>query len=239
MLRTDYTDNQLGQKSIFFSYLQGLKNSYPATPLGKQALRYMIIWKMLERSDVAVVNLSQGALTVRTGEEKKWVMADLAHAYARLGQLSNAKGILQGIRNQFGDDKTLITLIDQDLTMDTVMLAKGIWTPEMDNKSLDQELELPTAFELSNNFPNPFNPSTVINFQLPDAGTQFLVSLKVYDMLGRVVATLVDGMKSAGYYSTTFDASRLASGVYFTRFIATPQDGNKPFTKTMKMLLMK
>jgi len=99
--------------------------------------------------------------------------------------------------------------------------------------------EIPTAFGLSNNFPNPFNPSTIISYQLPETGTQFLVSLKVYDMLGRVVATLVDGMKNAGYYSTTFNASRLASGVYFTRFIATPQDGKQPFTKTMKMLLTK
>jgi hypothetical protein len=57
-------------------------------------------------------------------------------------------------------------------------------------------------------------------------------------MLGREVAVLADGMKEAGYYNATFDASRLASGVYFTRFTATPQDGNQ-FTKTMKMLLTK
>jgi len=156
-----------------------------------------------------------------------------------MGQLSNAKSMLQGIRDQFGDDKALIAQIDQDLSMDAVMLAKGVWTPEIGNKSLAQELELPTEFGLSNNFPNPFNPSTIISYQLPETGTQFLVSLKVYDMLGRVVATLIDGMKNAGYYSTTFDASRLASGVYFTRFIATPQNGKQPFTKTMKMLLTK
>jgi hypothetical protein len=107
-----------------------------------------------------------------------------------------------------------------------------------DESSLTQN-EIPTEFGVSNNYPNPFNPSTVINYQLPDAGTQFFVSLKVYDLLGREVVTLVDGMKEAGYYTATFDASRLASGVYFTRFIATPQNGKQPFTKTMKMLLTK
>jgi hypothetical protein len=236
ILRTDYTDNQLGQKSNFFSYLQGLKNSYPATPLGKQALRYMIIWKILEQSDAAVVNLSQGALTVLTGEEKKWVMADLAHAYARLGQLQNAKGILQGIRDQFGEDKALIALIDQDLSMDAGMLAKGVWTPEVDNKSLEQELELPTEFDLVQNYPNPFNPSTVISYQLSAVSN---VSLKVYDMLGRQVAILVDGQKDAGYHSATFDGSGLSSGVYFVRFTAQPADGSTLFTKTIKMLLTK
>jgi len=78
----------------------------------------------------------------------------------------------------------------------------------------------------------------VLNYQLP-AGAQYIVSLTVYDMLGREVVVLADGMKEAGNYTATFDASRLASGIYFTRFIATPQNGNQPFTKTMKMLLTK
>jgi hypothetical protein len=101
------------------------------------------------------------------------------------------------------------------------------------------KVEVPMEFAISQNYPNPFNPSTVINYQLPDIGTRFIVSLKVYDMLGREVVMLVNGMKEAGYYSTTFDASRLASGIYFARVIALPEDGNKPFTKIVKMLLMK
>ncbi len=73
---------------------------------------------------------------------------------------------------------------------------------------------LPVRVELSQNYPNPFNPTTSINFGLPENGD---VSLKIYDMLGREVAVLFDGVKKQGYHSITFDASALASGVYIYR----------------------
>jgi hypothetical protein len=103
----------------------------------------------------------------------------------------------------------------------------------------EESVPVPTEYGLSQNYPNPFNPTTVISYQLPGVGTRFIVSLKVYDILGREVVTLIDGIKEAGYYSTMFDASRLASGIYFARVIASPENGNKPFTKIVKMLLMK
>ncbi len=70
----------------------------------------------------------------------------------------------------------------------------------------------PVAFELQQNYPNPFNPSTAIVFSVPGKG---LVSLKVYDVLGNEVVTLVNEEKPAGQYSTRFDARNIASGVYF------------------------
>jgi hypothetical protein len=108
-----------------------------------------------------------------------------------------------------------------------------------DNRPLAEEpVSVPTEYGLSQNYPNPFNPSTVISYQLPGVGTRYNVSLKVYDMLGREVVTLVDGMKETGYYSATFDASRLASGIYFARLVAQ-SDNSKPFVQTMKLLLTK
>lgn len=75
------------------------------------------------------------------------------------------------------------------------------------------------SLRLDQNYPNPFNPSTNISFQLPENSA---VSLKVYDMVGREVAVLIDGQKSAGSHTVTFDASALPSGVYFYR-LATEQ----------------
>lgn len=85
-------------------------------------------------------------------------------------------------------------------------------------------------FRLHQNFPNPFNPNTIIRYQIPDAGN---VSLKVFDILGREVETLVNEFKSAGGYEVTFKASQFASGVYFYRL----QTGK--YVQTKKMLLVK
>jgi Secretion system C-terminal sorting domain len=67
---------------------------------------------------------------------------------------------------------------------------------------------------LSQNYPNPFNPSTLIRYQVAHTGS---VRLNVYDVLGREVATLVNDVKPAGFYSATFNGANILSGVYFYR----------------------
>ncbi|MBC8043889.1 MAG: T9SS type A sorting domain-containing protein [Rhizobacter sp.] len=76
---------------------------------------------------------------------------------------------------------------------------------------------IPTAFGLLQNYPNPFNPTTAIQYQLPIPSK---VSLKVFDLLGREVQTLVNDTKPAGYYQANFNASQLASGTYFYKLQA-------------------
>ncbi len=78
-------------------------------------------------------------------------------------------------------------------------------------------LDVPTKYTLSQNYPNPFNPTTMINYQLPKDAH---VTLKVYDILGRIVATLVDGEETTGYHEVSFNGSQFASGVYFYRLDA-------------------
>ncbi len=93
-------------------------------------------------------------------------------------------------------------------------------------------------FGLFFNYPNPFNPSTTINYQLPENG---FVTIKVFDVLGKEIATLVNENKSAGYYKVDFDASRLTSGVYiYTISVNNPSSNSgHGFTQSRKMLLMK
>jgi hypothetical protein len=90
--------------------------------------------------------------------------------------------------------------------------------------------EMPKNFALHQNYPNPFNPKTTIRYDLPSAG---LVSIKVFDILGREVRTLVNEVQNAGFKSVKFDVNGLASGVYFYRLIAGE------FVAARKLLLAK
>ncbi|MCB9207182.1 MAG: T9SS type A sorting domain-containing protein [Ignavibacteriales bacterium] len=96
---------------------------------------------------------------------------------------------------------------------------------------------LPDNYNLSQNYPNPFNPTTKIQYSIPSAGQNDIltnnIKLSVYDALGKEVTTLVNEHKSAGTYEVTFNASQLPSGIYYYELIA----GN--FIQTRKMVLMK
>jgi len=95
--------------------------------------------------------------------------------------------------------------------------------------SVDDNVEKPNRIELSQNFPNPFNPSTVISYTLPEAGS---VSLEVFDMTGRRIAVLAQGNQAAGAYTYDFDASSLSSGVYMYRL----QSAGTVLTRKMTLI---
>ncbi|MEP0861470.1 MAG: T9SS type A sorting domain-containing protein, partial [Ignavibacterium sp.] len=90
--------------------------------------------------------------------------------------------------------------------------------------------EIPATYELAQNYPNPFNPSTKIRYQIPNDG---FVTLKIYDILGAEVSTLVNETKVAGKYEVNFDASSLASGVYIYKLTAGS------FTSSKKLMVIK
>jgi len=91
-------------------------------------------------------------------------------------------------------------------------------------------LSIPKEYKLAQNYPNPFNPSTTIKYSIPSSE---FITLKVFDVLGNEVETLVNEEKSAGSYEVNFNASNLASGIYFY----TLQAGK--FTETKKLILLK
>ena len=96
--------------------------------------------------------------------------------------------------------------------------------------SVQQENRLPGKFVLSQNYPNPFNPTTTITYSLPKSS---FVILKIYNLLGREITTLVNGEKRSGTYKVTWDAQNVPSGVYFYKITAGE------YSNTKKMILLK
>src|SRR5690606_8604547 len=94
----------------------------------------------------------------------------------------------------------------------------------------DDYYTIPEQYYLSQNYPNPFNPETIIKYQIPSAGR---TTLKIYDLLGNDVATLVDEFQSTGRYEIKFNGSSLSSGIYFYRL------QSDSFVETKKMILLK
>ena len=144
--------------------------------------------------------------------------------WTKIGYVSG-KGTTTEINNySFIDDKSI--------TQKTFYRLKQIDFDGTFSYSNEVEVDVnaPLQFSLEQNYPNPFNPSTVISYQLPIAG---LVTLRVFDLLGNEVATLVNEYRTAGSYEVEFNASLLSSGVYFYKL------STGSFTQTKKLILMK
>jgi hypothetical protein len=125
------------------------------------------------------------------------------------------------------------TFIDTKLTAGTYAYRlKQIDNSGMFKYSQESEvtIEVPCVFTLDQNFPNPFNPSTQIDFSIPKSSH---VTLKIYNVLGKEVVTLVEGTRVAGTYTATWNAQSCPSGIYFYRFKAGS------FTETKKLVLLK
>ena len=99
---------------------------------------------------------------------------------------------------------------------------------------------VPSKFEINQNFPNPFNPTTTINYSIPShrSGRLNNVQLKIYDLIGREITTLVNQKQKPGNYSLSFNGSNLSSGVYFY-VLLVEENANILFKETNKMILLK
>jgi hypothetical protein len=151
----------------------------------------------------------------------------------------------------FSVDKMAQVNKEQTLSFQIIDKTGQQWT-----KDIKIIITPPATFELLQNYPNPFNPSTTIEYslptpsgrdlvsnetrdgQLPGTGAKFNVSLKIYDIIGREVVTLVNEQQEPGYYQKTFDAGKLSSGVYVYQLIAADEQNNKNTFKK-KMVLLK
>lgn len=134
--------------------------------------------------------------------------------------------------NQGLSDTTIMSLAVNGKYLFAGTEGSGVWRRSLSELTSVRSLsdELPERFTLSQNFPNPFNPNTMISFQLPVSGK---ILLRVYNQLGQEVASLTDGFRQAGRYKLEWNASGFPSGVYFYRL----QVGS--FAETKKLILLK
>jgi hypothetical protein len=159
-----------------------------------------------------------GALDINTGIATSWNPNPDNYVYALLSYASDvyAGGEFSAIAGTTSSHASLARLTGSGASVTGVGGSSGP--------------SVPGTFALNQNYPNPFNPSTVISFQIPSASR---VTLKVYDLLGREISTLIDGVQTPGSHAVTFNAAKYASGVYFYRL----QAGS--FTAVKKLVLIK
>jgi len=137
-----------------------------------------------------------------------------------------------------GGDSVLVTrLVSYGDTTYALTSGNGIFiftrTPAT---TVEEGRKVLQTFALNQNYPNPFNPSTSISYQIPVISR---ITLKVYDILGRELATVASGIETLGQHQVTWNADRYASGVYFYRLEVTPLEGGKSFVATKKLVLLK
>ncbi len=211
--------------------------------LGSEMSPWSIIWSFEVTDAFVTMNSPNGGEAWSMGSEYIIRWETNITDSVRLDLLQGQQNILS-IDTTFGNPSAFRWLIPTNLTPDTSY--KIIITSVNDPSIIDtsnasfsiippsgietENSEIPEEYHLSQNYPNPFNPSTEIEFKVPEAS---LITLRVFDLLGKEITTLVNEQMQAGVYKVTFEASNLPSGVYFY----TLQANN--YISTNKMVLLK
>lgn len=241
--------------SVYVRPGNGLGNAYPVPSVSLDGQRVVIAWQGIEYAG-AVGTSDINIFATTTDNPNPVHYTDLYYATSGNGGKSfSAPVILEGEKQT----QESYPFLNQILTVESNGIAKLNYlymvdaipgTSLFDDNNLgsndsywsynQKELDIPVSvnestekvvtFKLEQNYPNPFNPSTLINYNIP---TESKVTLKIYDMLGTEVATLVNGLQTAGSHSVKLDASHLSSGLYIYTL------KTNEFTSSKKMMLLK
>jgi hypothetical protein len=147
----------------------------------------------------------------------------------KIGLQSLKPGGTESATFQFSVDKDAPAKKTEALTFLVVNNAGGQWT-----KTIKVRVAVPTQFRLFQNFPNPFNPTTAIAYEIAEDAR---VTLSVYNILGQEVAKIFDSQRSAGYYEISWNGSSLASGTYFYQMQILERSGNQQVFRNKMMLI--
>jgi len=214
--------------NVLIAYLQRQMSNH-TNRYTRYAARFLRAHELVRTEDysLALSEFRQLVATAPSRQEKlDPVFSLFLIQVALVGDRPSALASLNTLRSEWRDDiRTKLA----ELLYTRIPERHGREGIQKSRLAYDSRLQ-PSAFDLSQNYPNPFNPSTTIRFQIPHDG---LVSLVVYNTLGQEVAVLVNEVRKAGTYAETFNASRLASGVYVYRLTS----GN--LTTSKKFLLLK
>jgi len=206
-------------------------NSLPKQALKDQQLLLACLYlrqnkidKAKEVNDMIIKENPNTSLSVRA------MLNNFNIALYNENDINNAAAILSYVKNQSALSTPVEIKIAQDAlyTYNLTMTSNSNFY--MQKPSIYEEEYKPKDYTLLQNFPNPFNPTTIIHYEIPYDG---LVTLKIYDELGREVKTLVNQYQSKGKYDINFNGGNLASGVYFYQLHAGS------FVATKKLLLLK
>ncbi len=222
LIRTHFNEHQLNPVNIFSLDLNS------DCPQRLEALRDVISPKPnSSMNDKAKAHLTNLLLNMVSGKIAQW--AFISEDSATVSQAITYCNVLITDTEPENDEtaKDIAEMINEGQVIPAGMI--DLATPDIAYKQ-GSELGLPTEFSLSQNFPNPFNPITVISFALPEASE---VKLEIYNIVGQKVATLVDGQLEAGEHIVRWDGRDVASGVYLYRL----EVGE--FVETKKMILLK
>ena len=220
------------------SFLSLIANSSTSSNLAEIARAYLIQAKMDVRDYDGAITLARRTLAGNPSDVL-WHYCQSEVISALVG-----KGDFAGARSAYSSFRSRGMRIDPISTPELGQLIDVAGRNPVGPQVLTQPSHgnnpvssvMPDAFSLAQCYPNPFNPTTIISYQLP---LNSYVRLSVYNVLGQEVSTLVNGMQDAGYKSVEFAASKIPSGVYFYRLVVNAGPSGQGFTDIKKMLLCK
>lgn len=239
----DWNSAGKGLLSPHYQRLAWIRKTFPAfsTQLFNRlatgnGLVYAYTRPFLDQNGIAVENFSSGPATASIALKGT---GNGANVYLTGGPINGKTCYLNDVYN---DTSYAVSFASGTLSFNPTLPAYGsavyvlsdsiihFTVPSLTSVSVPTEPTPPVAFAIEQNFPNPFNPATTIQYSIPRSAK---VTLKVYDVLGRLVAVLVDEQKNAGSYVAEFDGRSLSSGVYYYR-LTTNND-----TAVKRMMLLK